>query len=270
MTQWSKAGVKDSRSSASPPHDGIQSAMVVEEAINRKFTKVAVIHDSTNYGVSGRDDLLDQIKKQGNKLQVVATEKFNIGDKDMTAQLLRAKSAGAQAILIWGIGPELAAVCQRHGQDRHEGAAHRRLDPVHVQLHRQCRQERQRHPHAPDFHRGAHHPQGQGLHRRLSTRPTRSTACPPPVSAAQGYDAVLYLRRGGQAGPEHRHAQNQGGSGGPQGAREGRHRHLEPPLHQVGSRQRARPTRPSAANRWSWAWCRTAAWSSPMPPTGTA
>ncbi len=28
----------------------------------------------------------------------------------MTAQLLRARAAGAQAILIWGIGPELAAV----------------------------------------------------------------------------------------------------------------------------------------------------------------
>ena len=69
-----------------------------------------MIFDSTNYGVSGRDDMLDQIKKQGNKLQVVAQEKFNIGDKDMTAQLLRAKSAGAQAILIWAIGPELAAV----------------------------------------------------------------------------------------------------------------------------------------------------------------
>jgi branched-chain amino acid transport system substrate-binding protein len=53
--------------------------------------------------------MLDQIKKQGNKLEVVASEKFNIGDKDMTAQLLRIKSAGAQAILIWGIGPELAA-----------------------------------------------------------------------------------------------------------------------------------------------------------------
>src|SRR5664279_3109235 len=54
--------------------------------------------------------MLEQIKKQGDKLQVVAQEKFNIGDKDMTAQLLRAKSAGAQAILIWAIGPELAAV----------------------------------------------------------------------------------------------------------------------------------------------------------------
>ncbi|WP_257308274.1 ABC transporter substrate-binding protein [Geothrix fuzhouensis] len=110
MTQWSKAGVKDLSIFRFAAHDGIQAAMVVEEAINRKFTKVAVIFDSTNYGVSGRDDILNQIKLQGNKLQVVAQEKFNIGDKDMTAQLLRSKAAGAQAVLIWAIGPELAAV----------------------------------------------------------------------------------------------------------------------------------------------------------------
>jgi len=110
MTQWSKAGVKELSIFRFAAHDGIQAAMVVEEAINRKLFKVALLHDSTNYGASGRDDLLNQIRKQGNKLQVVATEKFNIGDKDMTAQLLRAKNSGAQAILIWGIGPELAAI----------------------------------------------------------------------------------------------------------------------------------------------------------------
>ncbi|MDH4274457.1 MAG: ABC transporter substrate-binding protein [Gammaproteobacteria bacterium] len=110
MTQWSKAGVADLSIFRFAAHDGIQSAMVVEEAITSKFTKVALLHDATNYGVSGRDDLLAQIKAQGDKLEIVATEKFNIGDKDMTAQLLKAKSAGAQAILIWGIGPELAAV----------------------------------------------------------------------------------------------------------------------------------------------------------------
>jgi branched-chain amino acid transport system substrate-binding protein len=110
MTQWSKAGVKDLSIFRFSADDGIQTAMVVEEAIKRGLTKVAILHDSTNYGVSGRDDLLAQIKKQGNRLQVVATEKFNIGDKDMTAQLLKAKFGGAQGILIWGIGPEMAAV----------------------------------------------------------------------------------------------------------------------------------------------------------------
>ncbi len=114
MTQWAnkadKPGVKDLSIFRFAAHDGIQAAMVVEQAIKSKFSKVAILFDSTNYGASGRDDLIDQIKKQGSKLEVVATEKFNIGDKDMTAQLLRAKAGGAQAILIWGIGPELAAV----------------------------------------------------------------------------------------------------------------------------------------------------------------
>jgi len=109
MTQWSDAKVKDLSIFRFAADDAIQSAMVVAEAARRGFTKVALLHDSTNYGVSGRDDLLRRIQEQGGKLQVVATEKFNIGDKDMTAQLLRAKSSGAQAILIWGIGPELAA-----------------------------------------------------------------------------------------------------------------------------------------------------------------
>jgi branched-chain amino acid transport system substrate-binding protein len=110
MTQWVTAGAKDLSIFRFAAADGIQSAMVVAEAVRRGFTKVIILHDSTNYGVSGRDDLVRQIAAQGGKLQVVATEKFNIGDKDMTAQLLRAKAGGAQAVLIWGIGPELAAV----------------------------------------------------------------------------------------------------------------------------------------------------------------
>ncbi len=114
MTQWTDKpnapGPKQLTIFRFAAHDAIQAGMVVEEAINRKLLKVALIHDDTNYGVSGRDDLLDQIKKQGNKLEVLTQEKFKIGDKDMTAQLLKAKAMGAQAILIWGIGPELAAV----------------------------------------------------------------------------------------------------------------------------------------------------------------
>ena len=109
MTQW-VGKAQDLSIFRFAAHDGIQAAMVVEEAIKRNFKKVAILHDATNYGVSGRDDLVNQIHKQGDKLQVVATEKFNIGDKDMTAQLLRARQGGAEAILIWAIGPELAAV----------------------------------------------------------------------------------------------------------------------------------------------------------------
>ncbi len=112
MTPWTAAGgnVKDLSIFRFSADDTLQSAMVIEEAIRRGFTKVSVLTDSTNYGVSGYHDLFKRNTEQGNKLQIVATDTFNIGDKDMTAQLLKAKAAGAQAVLIWGIGPELAAV----------------------------------------------------------------------------------------------------------------------------------------------------------------
>lgn len=90
-------------------NDTIQSAMIVEEAVGkRKMTKVAILADSTNYGQLGKDDLEKALEKKG--IKAVAVEKFNIKDVDMTAQLLKAKQAGAQAILTYGIGPELAQI----------------------------------------------------------------------------------------------------------------------------------------------------------------
>ena len=94
------------RSSAS---DGIQSGMIVDEAVvRRKFTKVAILADSTNYGQLGRQDLERALEKRG--VKPVAEEKFNIKDVDMTSQLLKAKQAGAEAILTYAIGPELAQI----------------------------------------------------------------------------------------------------------------------------------------------------------------
>ena len=90
-------------------HDSIQAPMIVEEAITRRgFKKVAILADSTNYGQLGRADLETALKAKG--VTPVAVEKFNIKDVDMTAQLLKAKEAGAEAILTYGIGPELAQI----------------------------------------------------------------------------------------------------------------------------------------------------------------
>lgn len=90
-------------------NDLIQSAMIVDEAVTKlKFSKVAILADSTNYGQLGRADLEKALEKKG--MKAVAVEKFNIKDVDMTAQLLKAKQAGAQAILTYGIGPELAQI----------------------------------------------------------------------------------------------------------------------------------------------------------------
>jgi branched-chain amino acid transport system substrate-binding protein len=90
-------------------HDSIQAPMVVEEAIARRgYKKVAILADSTNYGQLGREDLEKALALKG--IKAVAVEKFNIKDVDMTPQLLKAKEAGAEAVLTYGIGPELAQI----------------------------------------------------------------------------------------------------------------------------------------------------------------
>jgi branched-chain amino acid transport system substrate-binding protein len=90
-------------------HDSIQAPMIVEEAIARRgFKKVAILADSTNYGQLGREDLEKALALKG--IKAVAVEKFNIKDVDMTPQLLKAKEAGAEAVLTYGIGPELAQI----------------------------------------------------------------------------------------------------------------------------------------------------------------
>ena len=90
-------------------HDSIQAPMIVEEAITRRgFKKVAILADSTNYGQLGREDLERALGLKN--IKPVAVEKFNVKDVDMTAQLLKAKEAGAEVILTYAIGPELAQI----------------------------------------------------------------------------------------------------------------------------------------------------------------
>ena len=90
-------------------NDTIQSAMIVEEVVTRrKFTKVAILADSTNYGQLGREDLEKALAAKG--IKAVTIEKYNIKDVDMTPQLLKSKEAGAQVVITYGIGPELAQI----------------------------------------------------------------------------------------------------------------------------------------------------------------
>ena len=89
--------------------DEIQSPMIVTEAITvRGFKKVAILADSTNYGQLGQADLIKALAAKN--ITPVTTEKFNTGDTDMTAQVLKAKNAGAEVILTYAIGPELAQI----------------------------------------------------------------------------------------------------------------------------------------------------------------
>jgi branched-chain amino acid transport system substrate-binding protein len=88
-------------------NDSIQSAMIAETIKKAGYQKIAIIADSTNYGQLGKADVEKALAERGLPKPVVV-EKFNIGDTDMTAQALRAKEAGADVVITYAIGPELA------------------------------------------------------------------------------------------------------------------------------------------------------------------
>lgn len=90
-------------------NDTIQAAMIVVEAVDRrKLDRVAIFHDATNYGLLGREDLETALAARG--MEAVTIERFQIRQADMSQQLKRARDQGAQAILTYGIGPELAQI----------------------------------------------------------------------------------------------------------------------------------------------------------------
>lgn len=94
--------------------DSLQAPLIVREAQRRGFSRVAVLSDSSNYGRLGRQDLLKAL--QAHRLQAVSISQFHNGELDMSVYLKRARAAGAQSILTYTIGPELAQIANTLAQ----------------------------------------------------------------------------------------------------------------------------------------------------------
>ena len=70
--------------------------------------KVGVLTDSGGYGKDGRAVIIEAAPKAG--IAVVADQTFNPGDTDFSAQLVKIKNSGADAVLLWTAGKEGAAI----------------------------------------------------------------------------------------------------------------------------------------------------------------
>ncbi len=92
----------------------VEVQKIVEIVKARGYRKIAIFADTTSYGQVGRRDLIRMLAADG--ITPVSNEKFNIGDRDMTEQLKRADAAGADVILTYGIGPELAAIANNRAK----------------------------------------------------------------------------------------------------------------------------------------------------------
>ncbi|WP_420093129.1 ABC transporter substrate-binding protein [Noviherbaspirillum denitrificans] len=88
----------------------LEATVVIAELKRRGVQKVAILADTTAYGDAGLKAFQEQARAAG--IEVAAEERFKIGDQDMSGQVKAAKASGAQALMVWGIGPELAAIAR--------------------------------------------------------------------------------------------------------------------------------------------------------------
>ena len=101
--------------------DALQPIVILNDVIDRrKINKIALLHDESPYGQFGKQSMLAEMERR--KLKPVVVESFKVGDQDMTAQLQRARESGAQAIVMYCLGPDAATVYFK--EDPAVGLAH--------------------------------------------------------------------------------------------------------------------------------------------------
>lgn len=87
---------------------------IYDHMASKGITKIGIITGTTGFGAAGRSQLKDIAVEY--KLEIVADETYSPADTDMTAQLLKIKNGGAQALVNWSIVPAQSIVPQNMKQ----------------------------------------------------------------------------------------------------------------------------------------------------------
>jgi branched-chain amino acid transport system substrate-binding protein len=104
---------------ASPPRRNVFSVAIPNDAeaqnmVNfawktKGWKKIGIIHESTGYGKTGADLMVEYMEKEL-KTKPVGREQYDQKDTDFTAQLARLKKADAQVIISVGLGSDNATI----------------------------------------------------------------------------------------------------------------------------------------------------------------
>ncbi len=82
---------------------------LVDHAIKRtKNKKIGFVYEATGWGQGALPDIEAAAKAKG--VSLVGKETFNIGDQDMSAQMIRLRDAGADTLIFWTVDRETDAV----------------------------------------------------------------------------------------------------------------------------------------------------------------
>lgn len=93
-----------------PHSDRMAAQKVLEDMKKRGFTQFALLSDTGGFGKSGRTETLKIADALG--LKVAEDQQYGEKDSDMTPQITKIKSSGAQAILIFGTGQAPAIIAR--------------------------------------------------------------------------------------------------------------------------------------------------------------
>lgn len=89
--------------------DEKQVDFILKELIDKRgLSNIAVFADDTGYGEGGLKDVVNLLEKR--KSKPVFVSRFKQGTPDLTAQLKEARAAGANALFVYALGPDIATV----------------------------------------------------------------------------------------------------------------------------------------------------------------
>ena len=86
-----------------PQSDSMAVEAIFDQMLKMEINRIAIMSVTSGYGASGRDELLRIAPAYG--IEIVADEKYDPRDTDMTAQLTKIRALAPQAIVNWSIGP---------------------------------------------------------------------------------------------------------------------------------------------------------------------
>ena len=89
-------------------HNDVEAA-AMGKYLAKGFKRVGIVHESTAYGVTGVEYLTESLLANGGS-KPVATDSYNQGAQDMTAQVARMKRANVDVIAAVGLGKDLAVL----------------------------------------------------------------------------------------------------------------------------------------------------------------
>jgi branched-chain amino acid transport system substrate-binding protein len=89
-----------------------QAERIVDYSLKElKVKKPAMIYTSNDYGVGGMETVTAALKKAG--VEPSATVRYNQGDQDFSAQLLRIRQAGADSLYVWSFAAEAGIIVRQ-------------------------------------------------------------------------------------------------------------------------------------------------------------